>query len=314
MSAFYEIKLENDRLLEIPELVEFCVRHQGQDITLRPINEATCLTTSGVYAILDLFEFRSVTIDTSNPLECHDRYCVNLGFWDCWFAHISEFDREFDYSWNERCLFGAVYGRPSAARLGLAAFLAKNFDHESLIQTKFDFATSDSRSLFDVLRVFEWDPDALQSIDLLNNKKYFSGYQYQRGTYQHSNPISRVYKNFLIDIVVEPVVQGRSFYPTEKLSRAILCRRPFIVMASASYLDYLHQMGFHSFNEFWSEEYDGYDSVSRYQRIKDLITELAHRPRKQLLDLYYQMTWQLDHNFNLLVNQAYNKNIQAIDQ
>lgn len=312
MSNFYEIKLENDRLLCLPEFVEFCVANQNQNIALRAINEGHCLEHTGVYHILDLFHFRSVTIDTCNALESHNVYQINNQGWYHWLTSITDFDYAYDRTWNQRYVFGAIYGRPSSARLGLAGFLAKKFGPESLILTGFDFSNSDARAQFDIHRLFEWDIDAIHYTGILNNGKYRSKHYYQRGSYCQNNTLSHEYRHFLIDVIVEPVVEGKSFFPTEKLTRTILCRRPFIVMASKNYLDYLHQMGFHSFNEFWSEDYDGYDSAERYRRILSLLTDLGNRPLHDLMNLYEAMTFQLDHNFDLVTNRQFLTDIRYI--
>jgi hypothetical protein len=311
--ACYELKLENDRLYKISEFVEFCVRNQGQDIQLIVNNEGHCLRNSKVYDILDLFKFKSVDIITCNILEEHNSYNIQNSNWDYWLTNIEDFDYSYDYNWNYRHIFGVVYGRPSAARLGIAGHLVKYHDDLSTIQTKFDFLYADSRSLFDLHRLYMWDVNALEYVKILNNNKYFSSEEYIKGKYFQKNKLSHLYKNFLIDIIVEPVNEGISFYPTEKLTRAILCKRPFIVMASNNYLDYLHQMGFYSFNEFWDEDYDGYSAADRYLKILDLIDKISSWPQSKLIDLYYSMTYQLDHNYNLIVNKLYNASILKIE-
>lgn len=312
VSNHYEVKLENDRLLQTPEFVEFLVKHQGQHIVLHPINEGHCLRSAGVYDIIDLFDYASVTIDTCNALESHDVYKIHNAHWSHWFSAIDGFDFTHSCEWNRRCVFGALYGRPSSGRLGIAGFLAKNFDQKSKILTNFDFSNSDSRSLFDLQRLYEWDSSAPVYLDILNDCKYISPYQYRRGSYCQTNALSYEYRHFFIDVVVEAVTQGQSFFPTEKIVRAILCRRPFVVMATQNYLDYLHQMGFHSFNEFWSEDYDGYQGKERYRRILELLTDLGARPQSHLVDTYYDMKFQLDHNFDLLVSRGYTTDLSCI--
>ena len=133
---------------------------------------------------------------------------------------------------------------------------------------------------------------------------------YVKGQFHWHNPVSRLYKSFMIDIISEPVCQGKSFYPTEKIARCILCRRPFIVMGSKNYLDYLHQMGFYSFSEFWDETYDGFDGADRYRKILELIDKMATKSKQDLIDIYYASKFFLDHNFDLLANKKFKKNIR----
>ena len=308
---FYELKLENDQLLNIFEFVKFCVDHQGKDIVLQVNNEGHCLTYCGVYNILDLFKFNSVTINTSNALEKNDRYVVNSN-WDIWLNNIEEFDFSYDYAWSQQKIFGCFYGRPSAPRLGIVAHLAKYHSDKSHVQTKFNFSSVDSRKLFDLQRLFSWQADALDTVNYLEGKTYTGEESYIKGEYYWDNSLSYLYKNFLIDLVVEPVCQGTTFYPTEKTVRPILCRRPFIIMGSRNYLDYMHQLGFLTFNNFWSEDYDGFDGSDRYFKILDLIDQIATKSRAELLDLYYAMTYQLDHNYKVLVEQSYSTEIKLI--
>jgi hypothetical protein len=309
---FYELKLENDQLLQIPEFIKFCVDNQDKDIVLKVNNEGHCLTYSGVYDILDVFKFNSVKLHTANVLEKHSKYIIDSGGWDFWFNKIKEFDFSYDYTWTGEKIFGCFYGRPSAPRLGIATHLAKYCNDKSLIRTKFDFATQNARKLFDIQRLFAWDVSSLDSIHILDNQQYIGDQYYEKGKYSQSNTLSHLYKDFLIDLVAEPVCYGTSFYPTEKIVRPMLCRRPFIVMGSKNYLDYLHQMGFYTFNVFWSEEYDGFEGLDRYIKIIDLIDSLSKKSSIELLDLYYAMTYQLDHNYKLLIEQSYSKEITLI--
>ena len=80
-------------------------------------------------------------------------------------------------------------------------------------------------------------------------------------------------------------------------------------MGSKNYLDYLHQMGFRTFSDFWSEEYDGYEGQERYIRILKLIDQLAQIPINKLEQMYWDMQYTLDHNYNLLLTQTYKREI-----
>ena len=93
----------------------------------------------------------------------------------------------------------------------------------------------------------------------------------------------------------------------------MLCRRPFVVMASADYLEYLRQMGFHTFAEFWDESYDGSDGADRYKKILELIDHLASWPKQRLVDVFYASQYQRDHNFDLLTSHKFSTDIVAID-
>lgn len=309
-SAEFTVTLENDRLLNGVEFVFFLCQHQHQTIVLTVNNEGHCCDYNGIYNILDKFDFRSVRIVTNNALEQHDKYEIDNSAWPIWLDHTQGFDFDFDYEWDQSKIFGCIFARPSAPRLGLAAYLAKHYPDQALILHKFDNQIPDSRALFDIARLFSWHPESVQNY--LSMPNFTNIYEYRKGTWQWHNPISQSYKSFMIEIVSEPVCEGRSFYPTEKIVRCILCRRPFIVMASRNYLDYLHQMGFYSFCEFWDESYDGLDGADRYRKILHLIDHLAGKSKKQLIDIYYSAKFFVDHNFDLLTSKKFSRDIQPL--
>jgi hypothetical protein len=312
INNFYEVKLENDRLLEVDKFVSFCHHSENQNIVLQINNEAHCLTYCGVYDILDQFTHKSVIIKTSNRLETHDKYQVESVSWLDWMQNLSGFDQARRRDWNQNKIFGCFYGRPSAPRLGIATHLARNHSAISYIQHKFNFDNFDSRNLFDIQRLFSWDPESVQYLNLLRDPKYHSDIDYKKGYYDWTNTLVDLYDNILIDLVAEPVSQGLSFYPTEKIWRPILARRPFIVMGSRDYLEYLRQMGFETFNDFWDEDYDGYDGAYRYYKILDLINKLASQPLRNFTEIYKSMTKKLQHNYDMLINQSYATNIKKI--
>lgn len=307
--ASYTLKLENDRLMEVSEFVEFCHANQGRSVTVRVNNEGHCLDFCGVYRILDLFEFESVEILTCNAVESHPRYTILNQGWHNWLARIGDFDFEFDRSWSGSKRFGIVYGRPSAPRLGIALHLLQHHRDQTTLITQFNFSSEDARRLVDISRLFEWDPEKILHVDTLTMDPR---YRYEKGRYEQANNLSHAYREFLIDIVSEPTCHGRAFYPTEKIVRAMLCRRPFIVMASQNYLAYLRQIGFQTFNELWDEDYDGVDSNLRYRKILELIDCLGTMTDLEITNMYKKMHAILQHNFNVLTDQTYRRTVTVI--
>lgn len=312
----YTLELENDRLLNVIPFIQFCVNNQGNDIIIKANNEGHCLRFSDVYDILDMFEFNSVQLNTFNIVESHPKYLINNTQWNYWLITSQQkFNFNFDYTWNKDKIFGCFYGRPSAPRLGIAGHLAKYHDEKSLIATKFEFEGQDNRKLFDIQRLYEWDSNALELIFILqNNKKYYYNGYYDRGHYHNGNTeLEYLYKNIFVDIVCEPTSSGIAFYPTEKIARAILCRRPFIAMCSKNYLIYLRQLGFRTFHEYWSEDYDGFDGATKYHMILKLIDDIALKSCGEIEIMFNEMQNILTHNYNLLISQQYNKTVVEIN-
>lgn len=319
--ASYTLKLENDRLMEISEFVEFCQTNQGQSITIQVNNEGHCLDFCGVYRILDLFEFESVKILTCNAIESHFKYRIENKNWFLWLQHHYDLDSKKDYPWNYKKIFGCFFQRPSAPRLGIAAHLCAYHKKRSLIVSKFSFQHEDLRKQFDLERLFTWHPRSLENL-LLFQKDLDSATQ---------DPVDHVpftatpdwvntamnlsdhYKDIMIDVVSEPSCSGRAFYPTEKIARAMLCRRPFIVMANRNYLAYLRQIGFKTFNDFWNEDYDGVDQNLRYLKISDLIDDISNLGHDTLEKMYHDMAPMLEHNYNVLIDKSFSTQVMEID-
>jgi hypothetical protein len=72
-------------------------------------------------------------------------------------------------------------------------------------------------------------------------------------------------------------------------------------------------MGFRTFSDFWSEEYDGFEERDRYLKILELIDLIAKKSIKELKDMYMAMQYTLNHNYNLLMSQSYKNNIVKIN-
>lgn len=311
----YTLELENDQLLNIIPLVKFLKENESKDIYIVVNQESHCLRFCGVYDILDLFTFTSVKILTSNAVEYHDKYQIILN-WSYWLYKSKEFVPT-DYTWNQTKTFGCFYGRINAARIGIVGHLAYYYNDKSLLQLKSNFETEDARKLVEIQKLFSWDIFSITKFDFLlqNKSQYYQSipaYNYQTGEYNYNSELNELYKNIFIDIVVEATAFGNTFYPTEKIARAILCKKPFIVMSSRYYLAYLKQLGFKTFNEFWSEDYDSYDGKDRYYAILKLLDQLALLSMYELVELNTKLQQIIEHNYKLLVSQQYNKKITRI--
>jgi hypothetical protein len=59
-----------------------------------------------------------------------------------------------------------------------------------------------------------------------------------------------------IDFITETEYYRREVYLTEKTSRAIICKTPFVLLATPYSLETLKQKGFKTFSKYWDESYD----------------------------------------------------------
>lgn len=301
----------SDRFWNKDQFIDFLINNQKQHIELAIVPEAICLKSLGVYDLLDMFEFKSVTIQTWNPLEIHDRYTIKHLGYSFWFDRIADIDSAL-HDWDQSKIFMCLYHRPTASRLGIASYVPK---HCSLIHFSAD-TDPDSLLQFELDKLLEYDigsvaraANLIGSLPMLLSPKdkltKFNGYDY-------TDPLTNFYKSILIDLVVESHVKGQTFFPTEKTIRPMLLKKPFITFGSRDFLAYLRQMGFRTFADFWNEDYDGYEQGDRLKKIYLTIDNIAKMSTKQLETMYWDMQYTLDHNYNVLVNKKFKKSITQL--
>ena len=306
----FTVNCTSDKIWNTTDLVAFLVTNQHKSIVLDINPEAICLNNLGLYKILDCFEFTQVVINTWNPFEQHLTYKINFKGDNFWFDQVTNIDPEL-HNWNLAKRFLCFYHRPTAARLGLAAYLHNKHKESTVLH----FSAKDSVD-FELDKLLQWDRSTaalaasmLPELPILlgSDERYtkFNGYVY-------SDPLTDLYKNILIDMVVESHVAGNTFFPTEKTVRSMLLKKPFIMFGSCNYLEHMRQMGFRTFSDFWDENYDGYEGADRLHRIQQLIDSIASMPINQLESMYWDMQYTLDHNYELLMTKTYTNKITPL--
>jgi hypothetical protein len=304
----------SDRFWNQVEFIEYLVANQHKVVELRIVSEAIDLENIGVYRLLDLFKFEQVIIHTWNPLEKHNQYEIRFTNTTFWFQRTADIDAAL-HEWTQEKLFLCMYHRPTAGRLALAGHLNEKYSKQSVIHFSFD-TNDNSITQFEFDKLLSYDINSvvpaanlLESLPILQSSRHrhtkFNGYDY-------TDPLTALYKNILIDVVVETHVLGTTFFPTEKTTRPILLKKPFIVFASRDYMAYLRQMGFQTFHDFWDEDYDGFETRDRLLRIYQVIQNIVSRPKEELADMYRCMQPILEHNHNLLITQSYSNTISKI--
>lgn len=306
----FTVNCTSDKIWDITELVAFLAANQHKSIVLDINPEAICLHNLELYKILDCFEFEQVVINTWNPLEQHSTYKINFKGNNFWVGQVADIDPKL-HSWNLAKQFLCFYHRPTAARLGLAAYLRNKHNKSTVLH----FSAKDSVD-FELDKLLQWDRSTaalaasmLPELPILlgSDARYtkFHGYVY-------SDPLTNLYKDILVDVVVESHVAGNTFFPTEKTVRPMLLKKPFIMFGSCNYLEHMRQMGFRTFADFWDEDYDGYEGADRLHRIQQLIDSIASMSINQLESMYWDMQYTLDHNYNLLISQQYTTEIKKL--
>ena len=76
---------------------------------------------------------------------------------------------------------------------------------------------------------------------------------------------------------------------------------PFIMMSTPYTLQKLNELGFKTFDKWWSEEYDLIeDNSSRLLEVLKVIKKINELSKQELLDMYLDMKNILVYNYNLL--------------
>lgn len=315
----FSFDLNDSRIWNVNEFIKFLVDHQGQVIDVE-IPEGVALDSIGIYDLLDLFKFKSVTLRTFNIVQQpHDTYKINLHPLAFRYFNVSpNTDYGQYHSWSGRCVFGAFYNRPTWSRIGLASYLYAQHRDRTLLNFRYDPAIGEDRKIFELDQLFQIDGRALEYFGQLIphlplQVEPVDGYTIGVSTSEHTNQLSEFYRDFFVDIVSETFVRGRCFYPTEKTVRPMLMKKPFIHMGPKCFLIHLRQMGFRTFHEFWDEDYDGYGMEQRYHRILKLINNISAKSADELQDMYGRMRSILDHNYNLLITKTFTRNITYVE-
>lgn len=313
MSTF-TVSCTSDKIWNYNDLLNFLIVHQHSSINLQIEPEAICLTNIGLYNLLDKFTFNQVTINTCNPLETHPKYNI-VRHRVCWLTKIEKINPKL-HAWNKSKIFYCLFGRPTASRLGLAGYIFAH--HFGVSHLHFSATLGDDELVhYELDKLLTYRTSSIKDAgDIINHlplllsspEKYtkYNGYDY-------NDPLTNLYQDIFVDILSESHVAGNTFFPTEKTVRPIWLKKPFIVFGSKNYLDYLHQMGFRTFCDFWPEAYDSYEGRDRFIKIIELIDYLANKSVNELEKMYWDMQYTLDHNYNLLLNQTYNTNITYIE-
>ena len=316
----FNLAAVSDKIWNLNELINFLSKNQNSHIAIKMDPEAVCLENLGLYNLLDSFDFLQVDIHTENPLESHKKYNIIVNSGNPWLKKKETVDHSL-HIWNTKKIFYCLFGRPTASRLGIASHLYIHFRTDSHIH--FSASTHpDNLEQFELNKLLSYNTPSIQPAGELINQlplllELSNRYTATNG-YYYNDPLTNYYQDIFIDIVVESHVAGNTFYPTEKTTRPMWLKKPFIIFASRDYMCYLRQMGFQTWqtpeSTFWSEDYDGYEGRERYIRILALIDELAKKSKEELEEMYLAMQPILDHNYNLLVTQSYNKTITKITE
>lgn len=110
----------------------------------------------------------------------------------------------------------------------------------------------------------EYDKDVFKRVaNEIYGKELTHNQDVHRDTWFGSSNLDRVSEMFpirqkaFVEIVTEFTSTDNGLISiSEKLSQAILSKKPFIVLGDRGFMNHLKKLGFKTFDKFWSEEYD----------------------------------------------------------
>jgi hypothetical protein len=120
---------------------------------------------------------------------------------------------------------------------------------------------------------------------------------------QHSMDCQLFQQGFL-QVVTETTYHYPVTFFSEKTTKPILNKRPFVIVGSVGSLSNLKTLGFKTFSDFWNEDYDNIlDPSDRIMAIFDIVQSVCNMSVDDLQSLCTKMEDVLNYNFNYYVNE-----------
>lgn len=308
---------------------------ENQPAMIDLLVEAHCCETIGLYRLLDNFCSRTgydpkqITIRTNNPFEKHDRYQIEL-VTSGWYTltKVQEWMQTNTVPWSStpKYHFGNFVGRSNWARLWIGSTLYR-YHRERTLQTfhsgpNYNYCIPSADGIPDCLNLDDLNfyncddwPAVAEFLDacpiiikvedierIQNTEQFISAVNNNCYPIQHPANLAILpyYQDIFVDVICESRTVGNTFLLNEKTWRAILAKRPFILMGTRESVKNLHRLGFRTFNYWWSEEYDFYGEQNRVKIIRNLLDDIAKFSVEEMHEMLEEMKIILDNNYERL--------------
>lgn len=311
MTVTIDIQVTGDHWFNRLEFIEKLQNTDPGEIVILNVNtEGPCLASIGVRSIVDAW------------LEKHKKspQTVLINNWANGAEqvpykklHENNFSHFFKYSklyWPEDIisghvdskLFGLFLGRRTIARNSILYHVANNWDTHFLLSTMksrnpdpWPLVKEGAVNLeimdqwicpADRPRVIEWISSC--NISSIDNKRVQDQYTIpEQSAAECNQSLLTYYNQFKIELVCESYTIGDTFFPTEKTVRPISAGKPMLIYGPKNFLSRLRALGFKTYGDFWSEEYDYLEGPERWQAIQTIIDgliDLTDSQRTELID------------------------------
>lgn len=105
------------------------------------------------------------------------------------------------------------------------------------------------------------------------------------------------YEDMFLDLVTETVFNYPYPFISEKVMRPIVIGRPFLLFGAPGTLEWLHDLGFQTFDQYWSEQYDNIiDPNDRFIELCNIIKSINNYSITECQNMLTSMQAILAHN------------------
>jgi len=298
---------ENSEAIEniITELIN------NNSVIIKFNTEGPCLKSLGIYNFLEKISklldvpHENIEIQTHNQSEFHRTFKIKK-FPIAYSLPTVQNEIEFldkihtkQFNVINFKKIACFVGRPSWERLMISSYLYKNHKSSTLQTYHYDInkkhQTSGIDKIIDATKDIEYGIDAVEFLTKCPIHGPDKIAQYPITVDNFLNINSEYYRVFA-EMVCETYPEGNTFFPTEKTFRPIALKTPFIINGPVNFIKKLKSLGFRTFDQWWSEEYDDYSDFTRIEKIFGIIDYICNLTHSELNMIYDDMECVLEHN------------------
>jgi len=252
------------------------------------IQEGISLRTSGVAEFIEHWQYSTgrtteqIQISCVNHQDAVPWVNVHNDVSACWALSRRYWADTYEFV-TQPAKFGLFVSRRSIARNYIMYDCATTWpDQFVLSRTKHSIPEPwhDARENFNSWcdydtqnKIIQWYQDCpVTSIDQIWHKDQFDANKNTNAS------LLEHYNKFAVELCLETMTVGGSFFPTEKIARPIVGVKPFVVYAARNYLVNLRRLGFETFGDIWDESYDQYEGPERWHRMRGTIEQILSNP------------------------------------
>jgi len=306
-----EVKNSDSQIWNVADVVMkiMAAISDDQDILLDTLYEGCCLTSLGLYDILDKicattgYAPERISIKVHNLKEKHTRYKIICKVPMRWLNLVRQKMSGFvKHPPGEHTKhFGHFVGHGNRFRLIIGSYLWHNH-REKTLQTYHCVPTNEYHREFvaleDILfykhgyqhmaKAAEFLQHTPMSLDAI--KRYpIKG--------EEATDILDAYNQIFVDIVPQSYYSGNVFHLDEKFWRAVATRTPFLIQGPQWFIEKIRELGFKTFSNWWDEGYSEDPVDYQVAQILENIDYISTWSTEKISNVYKEMESILEHNY-----------------